>query len=74
MAKNLFRVCNQCSGSIPKEVNFIFNVSGFLKISGTVQNFSDLDFCSTQHMIDWINTQPVIPVPNPLYTPAPQPT
>lgn len=67
-----FRVCSACGGVIPPDAGAIEGVSGRLAFPGgrgQVQDFSGMDFCSTEHMAAFLSHLPVVETPNPLYAP-----
>ena len=65
------RVCNQCNGVIPSGAEMIAGFSGTLQLSTGPQVFTALDFCCTEHLAAYVQTQPVVPVPSPAYPTLP---
>lgn len=72
MSTTTCQVCDQCKGVIPTGAQCITGVNATLVLSTTgTQVYVNLDFCCTAHMGAYLQTQPVIPEPSPLYQPVP---
>lgn len=66
-----FTVCNQCGGAIPSSADKIRGVNGTLILSGNETGFATMDFCCSAHLVAWIQAQPQVATPSPLYNPPP---